>query len=163
MEDNHEKVKWVSDCTITYIKKFQVDEKTMKFESSKLVFEGIDTYSSISINGQKLQETKNAFVQYQIPADKNLKLGENVIQVTILPSSKHDSEGQMQDQMPFIYAHTRKACYQYGWDWAPNLVSIGIWKPVYLESFNRGKIDYVWARNRMISNDKAIINFAIAL
>lgn len=53
--------------------------------------------------------------------------------------------------MPFEYAHTRKACYQYGWDWAPKLVTMGIWKKVYIESFEDIQINYVWARNRYIS------------
>lgn len=65
--------------------------------------------------------------------------------------------------MPFEYAHTRKACYQYSWDWAPYLNTIGIWKKVYLDSFEDVKINYVWARNRFISEKKAVINFAVAL
>lgn len=65
--------------------------------------------------------------------------------------------------MPFEYAHTRKPCYQYGWDWAPKLVTMGIWKKVYIESFEDIQINYVWARNRYISEKKAIVNFAVAL
>ncbi len=65
--------------------------------------------------------------------------------------------------MPFAYAHTRKPGYQYSWDWAPYLNTLGIWKKVYLESFNEVKIDYVWARTRSINKDKAVVNFAIAL
>jgi len=53
--------------------------------------------------------------------------------------------------MPFDYAHTRKACYQYSWDWAPYLMTLGIWKKVYIESFEDIQINYVWARNRFIS------------
>lgn len=65
--------------------------------------------------------------------------------------------------MPFQYAHTRKACYQYSWDWAPYLNTLGISKNIYIESFNDVQINYVWARNRYISQEKAIINFAVAL
>lgn len=65
--------------------------------------------------------------------------------------------------MPFDYAHTRKACYQYSWDWAPYLMTLGIWKKVYIESFEEIQINYVWARNRYISEKKAIVNFAVAL
>lgn len=92
-----------------------------------------------------------------------LKAGVNTLSVKIEPTTKHDNEGQRKDGMPFIYAHTRKACYQYSWDWAPELKTLGIWKAVYLESFNEAKIDYVWVRNRYISKKKATINFAIAL
>lgn len=65
--------------------------------------------------------------------------------------------------MPFQYAHTRKACYQYSWDWAPYLNTLGIWKNIYLESFNEIKLDYVWVRTRSITKKKAVVNFAIAL
>lgn len=62
--------------------------------------------------------------------------------------------------MPFRYAHTRKACYQYSWDWAPELITVGIWKDVELRFYDEIRIDYVWARNRLVSEEKAIINFA---
>jgi beta-mannosidase len=65
--------------------------------------------------------------------------------------------------MPFVYAHTRKACYQYSWDWAPYLNTMGIWKGIRLESFEEVKIDYVWVRTRSISKERATVNFAIAL
>lgn len=38
--------------------------------------------------------------------------------------------------MPFDYAHTRKPCYQYSWDWAPFMNTLGIWKNVYLEMYD---------------------------
>ena len=76
---------------------------------------------------------------------------------------KFDDEGQQKNQMPFEYAQTRKACYQYSWDWAPYLNTIGIWKKVYIESFEDVQINYVWARNRYLSEKKAVINFAVAL
>ena len=65
--------------------------------------------------------------------------------------------------MPFVYAHTRKACYQYSWDWAPFLNTMGIWQSVYLRSYKEVTVDYVWVRTRMVSQEKATINFAVAL
>jgi len=81
----------------------------------------------------------------------------------IKSSNPFDAEGQQTISMPFAYAHTRKPGYQYSWDWAPYLNTLGIWKKVYLESFNEVKIDYVWARTRSIKKEKAVVNFAIAL
>ena len=65
--------------------------------------------------------------------------------------------------MPFKYAHTRKACYQYSWDWAPYLNTLGIWKDVEIKVFDEVRIEYVWARNKKISEEEAIINFAAKL
>lgn len=65
----------------------------------------------------------------------------------------YDEKGQKKESMPFIYAHTRKPCYQYSWDWAPYLNSIGIWKPIYIEAYTNYNIDYVWARNKVIQEE----------
>lgn len=46
--------------------------------------------------------------------------------------------------MPYTYAQTRKPCYQYSWDWAPFMNTLGIWKNVYLEMYDDISIDYVW-------------------
>lgn len=63
--------------------------------------------------------------------------------------------------MPFKYAHTRKACYQYSWDWAPELITMGIWRDVELKVWDEVRIDYVWIRNKIISAEKVTLNFAV--
>lgn len=65
--------------------------------------------------------------------------------------------------MPFDYAHTRKACYQYSWDWAPYMNTLGIWLPVELVLFDEAKLDYVWARIEKITPSVAMLDFVIAL
>ena len=108
----------------------------MKFENQQIVFEGIDTYAEVKLNNQVIAKTENAFRKYVVNAKSVLKAGVNTLAVKIEPTTKHDNEGQRKDSMPFVYAHTRKACYQYSWDWAPELKTLGIWKSVFLESFN---------------------------
>ena len=41
------------------------------------------------------------------------------------------------DQGEKTSPHTRKAPYQYGWDWGPRFVTSGIWRPVNLEAGTR--------------------------
>ena len=65
--------------------------------------------------------------------------------------------------MPFQYAHSRKAAYQYSWDWAPYLNTMGIWKPVYILYYKKAYIDYVWIRNRQVNKNYALLNIATAL
>lgn len=43
------------------------------------------------------------------------------------------------------------------------MITVGIWRPAYILGFEKARIDYVWARNRFISNEKAILNFATVL
>ena len=97
-------------------------------------------------------QTKNAFIQNAIPIDKSqIKEGNNVIRVSIKSTKTIEAKADSNNRMPFIYAHTRKPCYQYSWDWAPYLNTMGLWKPVYTRAYNNIKIDYVWARNKMVS------------
>lgn len=66
--------------------------------------------------------------------------------------------------MPFEYAHTRKACYQYSWDWAPYMNTIGLWMPVSMTLYNEVKLDYVWFRLQSIkANVEAKLDVVVAL
>src|SRR5690348_8061847 len=37
--------------------------------------------------------------------------------------------------------YTRKAPYQYGWDWGPRFVTVGVWKPIVLESWDELRLE----------------------
>jgi hypothetical protein len=43
------------------------------------------------------------------------------------------------------------------------MITVGIWRPVYILGFSKARIDYVWAQNRIISAEKAVINFATVI
>jgi beta-mannosidase len=65
--------------------------------------------------------------------------------------------------MPFDYAQTRKACYQYSWDWAPYMNTAGIWLPVSLVFYKQVKFQYVWIRNKELTEHKAVLDFTCVL
>jgi len=90
-------------------------------------------------------------------------MGNNELEVEIKSSKPLDAERQKNDRMPFEYAHTRKACYQYSWDWAPYMNTVGIWLPVSLVFYNLAKFEYVWIRNKELTERKAILDFTLAL
>jgi beta-mannosidase len=163
IKENYPGVKWISDCTARYALNFSVDEATFSHTYQQLVFEGIDTYADIRLNKVSILSTENAFRKYVVNVKQHLKKGENQLEVIINSTNARDNLGQQVNAMPFAYAHTRKACYQYSWDWAPFLNTLGIWKRVYLESYQEVKFDYVWVRTRAISKLKATLNFAVAL
>jgi beta-mannosidase len=80
-----------------------------------------------------------------------LKVGPNLLEIEISPTNVFDAKGQSENRMPFDYAHTRKPCYQYSWDWAPFMNTLGVWKNVYIESYDRVSIDYVWIQLQELS------------
>ena len=58
----------------------------------------------------------------------------NELVVNFTSSVKHDlaQEKLFKEEygfgLPQNYSFTRKAAYQYGWDWGPRILSVGIWK-----------------------------------
>jgi beta-mannosidase len=131
----------------------------------ELVFEGIDTYSTILFNKKEMLGTNNSFVEYRVALDsRDIKFGENnLLEVRIYATRPFDSGGQAKRAMPFAHAYTRKPAYQNSWDWGSNLNTMGIWKDVYVVAYEDLIIDYVWVRLQSLSEWEATLSFAIAL
>ena len=83
-------MKWVSECDYLYSTTFTLDDDVFKHQYHKLVFEGIDTYSSVSLNGKPILTTSNAFRQYAVQVGSMLKQGENKLEVRINSTKTHD-------------------------------------------------------------------------
>ena len=59
-------------------------------------------------------------------------------------------------QLPYNYSYSRKSAYQYGWDWGPRIVTAGIWKDVYIESFDYGRLDAFYVRTLDLNGELEI-------
>lgn len=64
--------------------------------------------------------------------------------------------------LPANYSYTRKAAYQYGWDWGPRLLTVGIWKDVYVEAYNYTYLDYVQVRNSKVTRGIKQANLTVS-
>ncbi len=70
----------------------------------------------------------------------------NELIVNFTSSAKYDleQESKFKDTygfaLPANYSFTRKAAYQYGWDWGPRVLSVGIWKDVNVLIYNDTKM-----------------------
>jgi beta-mannosidase len=123
---------------------------------SELVFEGLDTFATASLNGAEILETENMFVLYRVNVSEHIKPGElNVLEI-VFDSALLRGRQLVKDhshEHNFLVRQTeagrvpvRKAQYNWGWDWGPVLMTAGPWKPVYLEQYT-ARIDDVWAQN----------------
>lgn len=147
---NEDSVQWVADSTWTYRLLFDKDcvGKT-NFENHKLVFEGLDTYAEVYVNGIKLKNnddktlTDNMFRKWTYDLPNNLKVHNNELVVRFLPSTilEKQKASKLSYALPDSRAFSRKAQYESGWDWGPKLITCGIWKNVYIESWNQMKLN----------------------
>ncbi len=135
--DNESKLQWIEKADWEYRCFFSPDLVLIQQKSLKLVFDGLDTYTKIFLNNELVQETNNMFRSWKIPVARKLKYGKNEIRILFYSATAHD------DSLANIYPvklpgennrmYSRKAQYQYGWDWGPRFVTAGIWKPVHWE------------------------------
>ena len=57
--------------------------------------------------------------------------------------------------------YTRKAQFQYGWDWGPKLNTSGIWKDVSINAWNDYKIENVYIKQNDLTD--SIANLTVKL
>lgn len=107
----------------------------VKFKEPLLVFEGIDTHADILIDGIKVAESHNMFVKKEVSIPLAFRDGNHTLEVRFFPAERYDSLSFLKDKIgriPDKRTFSRKAGYHYGWDWGPKVVTVGLWKPVYL-------------------------------
>ncbi len=148
---------WISDHPWDYTLHFNADMELLEKENVELVFEGIDTYADVSLNGEKLFFADNQFRAWKHGVKDLLKEKDNLLEVHFL---RYDSTQlalyeQHQPRLPEKYAVTRKAPYQHGWDWAPKYKNVGIWKPVKLVGWNEARLENAYIVTQAANAERA--------
>ncbi|MGE4513228.1 MAG: glycoside hydrolase family 2 protein [Chryseobacterium sp.] len=142
-DENEKKVQWIENEDWDYQTLFNISEKELKNQHIELVFEGLDTFSEIYLNGKLVLSTDNMFRKWTVPVRQYVKKGENVLLIKFRSSVNVGKE--LAQKVPFTVPESprsfvRKAQYQFGWDWGPRLVTAGIWKDVKLVCWNQAKL-----------------------
>ena len=160
--NNEHEVQWVENEDWEYHRYFEVEEELLG-EEVNLVFEGLDTFCEVNLNGEKILESDNMFTPYRIPCKDLLKSGKNEVHL-IFRSPIKMVEG-IQKKNGFQYpaendktenrlsVFVRKAPYHFGWDWGPKFVASGIWQSSYLEVHGQARISDVAIQQQWISED----------
>lgn len=160
---NEELFTWIEDYCWEFKSEFKWNKK--KNEKVLLTFPNVDTYAKIYLNEVLIAETNNAFVQYNFLIQENLKDGKNMISVVfdspIRYQQKHKSEVGVNLPAPNdvgkekVASYCRKPQYQFGWDWALRMVTMGFWKPVSIESIPFNKVVGFNSQTLSISPNKS--------
>ena len=137
--DNEKSLQWIENESWEYVGKFNCDNITLKNKNLELNFEGLDTYAKVFLNGQLILECNNMFRTWSVDVKPYLKGGENTLQIIFESAVKKGKADAA--KLPYILpgdekVFSRKAQYQYGWDWGPRFVTCGIYKPIKLNCWN---------------------------
>src|SRR5581483_7329477 len=169
--ENEAKVQWVGLSGWQYRTRFNVDEATLRRDHVELVFDGLDTFAEVYVNGRKVIGADNMFRRWAAPVKTLLHDGANTLEVRLyspierlLPwllkqpyalPGEFDSAFGDEPKGKQTANYVRKAAYQYGWDWGPRIVTAGIWQPVHLDSWNSLRVDDVHVRQNYVSGEAA--------
>jgi|Deesub1362B_J571_1020462.scaffolds.fasta_scaffold00001_593 beta-mannosidase len=141
--DNELKVQWVEEKDWEYRREFHLASLPSPENKVELVFEGLDTLATIFLNGTRVGQTANMFRLYRFDVTSLLRKGPNSLRIVFTSPVKREQElaARKNYRLPGNAPHIRKAPYHFGWDWGPRLVTSGIWRPVYLESWRAGRLE----------------------
>ena len=169
-KDNEFHLQWVGLADWEYQTTFQLDAAALAHEHLDLVFAGLDTFADVYLNDQPILHADNMFRRWRVPAKTQLKPGSNTLRVVfhsavehmlpyvkslpyVLPSISTHNFGNEENIATAPY--TRKAPYQYGWDWGPRFLTEGIWQPVRLEMWDVLRIENFHIHQQNVSRDLA--------
>lgn len=128
--DNAESVQWIEKCTWLYTKEFDFD---MSADRMKIVFEGLDVYCDIYVNEKHLAFCDDMFVEHEFSLEGFLKSGRNKIAVKLYPPTAMVKDPERyRGAFTTERLQTRRMQCTYGWDWVQRLVTMGIYKSVYI-------------------------------
>ncbi|KAK2004343.1 family 2 glycosyl hydrolase [Colletotrichum falcatum] len=168
LDMNELAIQWVAEKTWVYRTSFATpaDPSDAPGMVTDLVFEGLDTFATVTLNGIVILRSDNMFVSHRVEVSRQLRCGgaDNVLEVVFdsaLLRGRHLVQEHAHEHR-FIARQTeqgripvRKAQYHWGWDWGPILVTAGLWKPVFLERYV-ARLEDVWVKGEVSQDLKSV-------
>nr|WP_218882120.1 glycoside hydrolase family 2 protein [Nesterenkonia xinjiangensis] len=151
--DDHEALTaWIGRTDWTYRSTFTLTAEDLAAHARHdLVFAGIDTVARILLNGRPLAHVANQHRGWRFDVTDALSAGSNELIVEMRSPVSYANEqsqalGPRQRPYSLPYEAIRKAACSFGWDWGISTCSVGIWKPVTLESWSVARLQEVRLR-----------------
>lgn len=167
---NEQKLQWIEEKDWIYKGEFNVDRSTLSHKSVEILFDGLDTYADVILNGNKLFSAENMFIAYAKEVKSYLKEGKNTLEVVFhspikmampkFKESRYIYPADNDRSAEHLSVFTRKAPYHYGWDWGPRFVTSGIWRPVYIRCWDDARITDAHFVQNKLTNEKADLSFS---
>ena len=157
-DENPEACGWVEDYEWWYRTRF-TPPADFHGERYDLVFDGLDTLADIYLNGEKVGSAQSMFTPYRFDISQHLRLGqENVLAICFHPVVLEAEKKDVSRYWSAFYkprVWLRKAQMNWGWDWGPRFVTVGVWRPVRLEAHSVARVAHLFAYTVRLDEDGA--------
>ncbi|MFR8549009.1 MAG: beta-mannosidase [Lachnospiraceae bacterium] len=153
--DNAEAAMELSRDDYTYRCHFDVQPQILSCGKIQLHFDGVDTLADIYLNGSLLGSTYNMHREWEFAVKELVREKDNLLEVAFHSPivymeeqvRKHGSIPSNTDTLDG-FNYLRKANCMSGWDWAPKLPDMGIFRPVTLLGVEEERIYGVLIRQK---------------
>lgn len=165
---NENDVQWPEKANWDFKKTFTLTADQLKNDDAILIFEGLDTYADVFLNGSKILHSQNMFIGYKVHVNNLLREGTNnlyirfyspieyMMPVHLTNGFNYPADNDHSDIRMSVYS--RKAPYHFGWDWGIRIVQMGIWKPVTLSLYDKARVDSYYVKQESITHQSAKID-----
>ncbi len=170
---NEKDQQWIEREEWEYRTTFDLPARFYNNEIIELLCMGLDTYTTVYLNEVKIISADNMFRAWTAECKHLLKIGSNEIRVHF--KSPYNEALPKYDAHPYqapaandkgekkVSPFTRKAPYQYGWDWGPRLLTSGIWRPIFLRAWSYARIENIQIIQESLDDQKAKLIAAVRI
>lgn len=162
--DNEKGLQWVEAEDWEYKSSFKLDSTWYKYGHQELLFEGLDTYAKVFLNDSLILDADNMFRTWTVDVKGLVRIGTNDLRLVFASAVKKGKEEAK--KIPYTLPEgervfSRKAQFQYGWDFGPRFAGCGIWKTIKLKAWNALKINSWQYALTQLSDSLAELNFIV--
>ncbi|QDB79833.1 glycoside hydrolase family 2 protein [Georgenia wutianyii] len=141
LDENEAALAWAHHTTWRYRRELEAPSDAERVD---LVFEGLDTLATITLDGAVIGRTANMHRSHRFDLTDRLT-GCHELVVTFAPALAFaTAEEDRLGERPHAFAHpftmVRKMACSFGWDWGPDLQTAGMWRPVRLERWSTARL-----------------------
>lgn len=167
-------LQWIGLADWEYRARFEVDAATLARPHAELVFEGLDTFAEVELNGQPLLRADNAHRTWAARVEGRLRADGNTLRIvfrspirTLLPvvqamphriAGNYPSPYGDEPKDAMVGNFVRKPAYHFGWDWGPRYVTAGVWRAVRLEAWDAQRVTDLAVRTDALTDARATLS-----
>lgn len=149
-DENERQLDWVGHCDWEYQTTFDWDSAADAGPGAvtDLVCAGLDTVTTITLNGAAVGRTANMHRKYRFDVSEPLRSAQNTLTVRFdspyrYAENLRDQLGTRPNSYPQPFNFIRKMAANFGWDWGPAVVTAGIWQGISLHRWHRARLGEV--------------------
>ncbi|MFI5356277.1 MAG: glycoside hydrolase family 2 protein [Opitutales bacterium] len=156
-------LQWIEERDWEYRATFQVPAALLTEEFVDLVCDGLDTLATVWLNGRQVASSDNMFTPLRVPVQPGLRAGRNELRIrfasagravrTLRPSHRPQEFNDPVGRGSVL----RKEQCQFGWDWAPRLLTAGIWRDLRLEAWSHFRLADVRIAQAHVADGSVIL------